>query len=177
MLAWRTRRWRGLGWRRRAGRLIGDRLDEIFPGHGIRPDELVGDLPIGRRQLVEIARAFTVTDRPVRLVILDEPTSALDAVVADQLLAHVRRFVAGGGSCILISHLLGEILAAADEVMVMRDGRAVVSRPASEFTRDSLVAAMGTVTQPERQEAIRMRLIAPPPPGRGSVRAPPTVPS
>ena len=142
----------GLGWRRRAGQLIGDRLDELFPGHGIRPDELVGDLPIGRRQLVEIARAFTVTDRPVRLVILDEPTSALDAVVADQLLAHVRRFVAGGGSCILISHILGEILVAADEIMVMRDGRAVVTRPASEFTRDSLVAAMGTVTQPERQE-------------------------
>ncbi len=145
---------RGWGWRGRAARLIGEMLDEIFPGHGIGPDELVGDLPIGRRQLVEIARAFTVTDRPVRLVILDEPTSSLDAVVADQLLAFVRRFVAGGGSCILISHLLGEILAAADEVMVMRDGRAVASRPAAEFTRDSLVAAMGTTAQPGQQEAL-----------------------
>lgn len=144
---------RGWGWRGRAAGMIGTMLDQIFPGHGIGPDELVGDLPIGRRQLVEIARAFTVTDRPVRLVILDEPTSSLDAVVADQLLAFVRRFVGQGGSCILISHLLGEILTAADEVMVMRDGRAVTTRAAAAFTRDGLVAAMGTVTQPERQEA------------------------
>ena len=56
------------GWRGRAARLIGEMLDAIFPGHGIGPDELVGDLPIGRRQLVEIARAFTVTDRPGRTV-------------------------------------------------------------------------------------------------------------
>ena len=143
---------RGWGWRGRAAGLIGAMLDQIFPGHGIGPGDLVGDLPIGRRQLVEIARAFTVTDRPVRLVILDEPTSSLDAVVAEQLLAFVRRFVGQGGSCILISHLLGEILTAADEVMVMRDGRAVTTRPAAEFTRDGLVAAMGTVAQPERQE-------------------------
>ncbi len=47
--------------------------------------------------MVEIARAFTVTDSRLRLVILDEPTSSLDAV-AEQLLAFVRRFVAGGGS-------------------------------------------------------------------------------
>ncbi|MFO1048948.1 MAG: sugar ABC transporter ATP-binding protein [Geminicoccaceae bacterium] len=145
---------RGRGWRRRAGRLIGERLDEIFPGHGIGAGELVGDLPIGRRQLVEIARAFTVTERPVRLVILDEPTSSLDAVVADQLLAFVRRFVAGGGSCILISHLLGEVLAAADQVMVMRDGREVMTRVAADFTRDSLVAAMGAVAQPERHDLL-----------------------
>ena len=64
----------GRGWRQRAGRLIVARLDEIFPGHGIGAGDLVGDLAIGQRQLVEIARAFTVTDMPARLVILDEPT-------------------------------------------------------------------------------------------------------
>src|SRR5271167_3515866 len=39
---------RGFGWRRRAGALIGDKLDEIFPGHGISPSALVRDLAIGR---------------------------------------------------------------------------------------------------------------------------------
>ena len=86
----------GLGWRRRSGRLILDKLDEIFPGHGIAPGDVVGDLSIARRQMVEIARAFSVTDTPVSLVILDEPTSSLDAHVAGQLLAFVRRFVGGG---------------------------------------------------------------------------------
>src|SRR5437660_5323271 len=65
----------GWGWRRRAGRLIVKKLDEIFPGHGISSDTLVGDLPIGKRQMIEVARAFTVTSDPLHLVILDEPTS------------------------------------------------------------------------------------------------------
>jgi ribose transport system ATP-binding protein len=41
----------GFGWRRRAGRLIVDKLDEIFPGHGVRPGDLVQDLTIGRKQM------------------------------------------------------------------------------------------------------------------------------
>ena len=60
---------RGFGWRRRAGLLIRDKLDEIFPGHGVAADDLVQDLSIGRRQMVEIARAFSVSDQPARLVL------------------------------------------------------------------------------------------------------------
>src|SRR5438132_2590660 len=51
----------GWGWRRRAGELIGGKLDEIFPGHGIASDTIIGDLPIGKRQMIEVARAFTIT--------------------------------------------------------------------------------------------------------------------
>jgi ribose transport system ATP-binding protein len=69
----------GWGWRRRAGGLIRGKLDEIFPGHGISADAVVGDLSIGKRQMVEVARAFTITEAPLHLVILDEPTSSLDS--------------------------------------------------------------------------------------------------
>jgi len=144
---------RGLGWRRRAGKLILDQLDEIFPGHSISPGEVVGDLGIARRQMVEIARAFSVTDTPVKLVILDEPTSSLDSYLAGQLLDFVKRFVAGGGAVILISHLLGEILDTASRVIVMRDGAVVAGRPAAEFSRDSLVAAMGSVARDADESA------------------------
>jgi ribose transport system ATP-binding protein len=137
----------GLGWRKRAGALILDKLDEIFPGHRIKAEDIVGDLTLGRRQMIEVARAFSETDTPVRLVILDEPTSSLDSVVAAQLLDFVRRFVAAGGSCILISHLLGEILAYSDRIVVMRDGRVVDARLAADFTRESLVASMGSVAR------------------------------
>ncbi|MEP0324749.1 sugar ABC transporter ATP-binding protein [Bauldia litoralis] len=137
----------GFGWRRRAGALIIDQLDRIFPGHGIAAGDNVGDLSIARRQMVEIARAFSVTDTAAALVILDEPTSSLDAHVAAQLLAFVRDFVAAGGSCILISHLLGEIIETADRIIVMRDGKVVAERAGSGFTRDSLVAAMGSVAK------------------------------
>jgi ribose transport system ATP-binding protein len=139
----------GLGWRRRAERLMGEMLDAIFPGHGIEPRTPVGDFSIARRQMVEIARAFTVTDVPARVVILDEPTSSLDAVLAGQLLAHVKRFTAAGGAVILISHLLGEILESADRIAVMRDGQVVALDRAAAFDRGSLVRAMGSVAARE----------------------------
>ncbi len=136
---------RGLGWRRRAANLISAKLDEIFSGHDISASDVVSDLSIGRRQMVEIARAFTVTDEPLDLVILDEPTSSLDAQTASQLLAFVRRFVANGKSCILISHILGEVLGNTDRIVVMRDGKVVVADAAKSFDRARLVAAMGSV--------------------------------
>ncbi len=138
---------KGFGWRRRAAELIARKLDEVFPGHGIASREIVGDLSIAKRQMVEIARAFTVTEAPADLVILDEPTSSLDSVVAEQLLAFVRHHVAAGGACILISHLLGEVLSTADRIVVLRDGAVVDVRPAADFTRDSLVSAMGSVAE------------------------------
>ncbi|MGI9511781.1 MAG: ATP-binding cassette domain-containing protein, partial [Anderseniella sp.] len=138
---------RGFGWRRRASDLISKKLDEIFPGHGITVSDVIGDLAIGQRQMVEIARAFTETDTPVRLVILDEPTSSLDAVIAERLLAYVRKTVGTGTSCILISHLLGEILSTCNRIVVMRDATVVTSRLTTEFTHGSLVAAMGSVAE------------------------------
>ncbi len=134
---------RGFGWRRRAGALIGAKLDEVFPGHGIAPDAVVGDFSIGKRQMIEIARAFTLTTAPVNLVILDEPTSSLDGQTASQLFAFLRRSVESGMSCILISHLLGEIISTSDHVAVMRDGRVVAGGPTSAFDRGKLVVAMG----------------------------------
>jgi ribose transport system ATP-binding protein len=77
------------------------------------------------------------------MVILDEPTSSLDAETARQLLAHVRRAVASGISCVLISHILGEVLDTSDRVVVMRDGKVVADAAAAGLTRDGLVAAMG----------------------------------
>lgn len=143
---------KGWGWKKRAGQMILKKLDEIFPGHGISPDDVVGDLSIGHRQIVEIARAFTVSDEPLHLVILDEPTSSLDSVTAEQLLSFVRKVVAKGQSCILISHLLGEVLSTSDRIVVMRDGGVVVVKPAAEFDRDSLVTTMGNVTDKEKIE-------------------------
>jgi ribose transport system ATP-binding protein len=136
-------RLRGFGWRRRAGRLIMSRLDEMFPDHGISTDTIVSDLSIGRRQMVEIAPAFTNTDDPLRLVILDEPTSSLDPSTSRQLLSFMCRFVEGGGSTILISHLLHEVRDFCDRIVVMRDGRVVADDATGGFNRGKLIATMG----------------------------------
>ena len=138
---------RGIGWKKRARKLIKEQLDEIFPDHGISTEDIIGDLSIVKRQMVEIARAFTITDEPLHLVILDEPTSSLDAVTAKQLLEYVRKVVDMNQSCILISHLLGEVLNYTDRISVMKDGQVVSERPAREFNRDELVAAMGSIIE------------------------------
>ena len=147
----------GWGWKSKARNLIRSKLDEIFPGHGIDVDQEAGDLDIGQRQMAEIARAFTETDEPLRVVILDEPTSSLDAVTAKQLLTFMRREVARGVSTILISHLLGDVLDHCDRIAVMKDGKVVAEKQAKSFTRQSLVEAMGTAAEKKTGRAINAR--------------------
>ena len=159
----------GWGSLHRAGEMIVGKLDEIFPGHGIAGTDIVGDLSIGRRQMVEVARAFTRSSDPITLVILDEPTSSLDAHASSQLLAFVRRAVAGGISCIFISHLLNEVLASTDRIVVMRDGKVSAAGSTSSFDREKLVAAMVglpkeravSIAETQRADApVRVRLRA-----------------
>lgn len=136
---------KGIGWRKAAAKVIIDQLDQIFPGHGISPSAEVGSLSIAQRQMVEIARAFSSVEKKIEVVILDEPTSSLDQNSAAQLVAFVRGFVGQGGSVVLISHLLGEILEASDKIVVMKDGRTVAVDEARNFDRDTLVREMGDV--------------------------------
>ncbi|MFA6153713.1 sugar ABC transporter ATP-binding protein [Mesorhizobium sp.] len=157
----------GWGSLRRADEMIVGQLDEIFPGHGIAGTDIVGELSIGRRQMIEVARAFTRASDPIALVILDEPTSSLDTHASSQLLAFVRRAVAGGTSCIFISHLLNEVLASTDRIVVMRDGKVSAAGATSSLDREKLVAAMvglpkerpaGVVAAQRADAPVRVRL-------------------
>ena len=138
---------RGWNWRAKALALVERQLQDIFPGHGIDCDSTIDDLSIAERQMVEIAVSFAGLHEKPKLVILDEPTSSLDAGLAAQLMAYIRRFVSEGGSVLLISHILGEILTTSDRIVVMKDGRVVTSRAASEFSTRTLVEAMGNVVR------------------------------
>ncbi len=152
----------GFGWRKRAKEVIERSLDAVFPGHGIASDRSVGELSIAERQMVEIAMAFSDAGVAPRLVILDEPTSSLDASLAEQMLTYVRHFVAAGGSVILISHILNEILSTASRIVVMKDGRIVADRPAADWTDQSLVEAMGSVVKGEAHRRATRDLAAAP---------------
>jgi ribose transport system ATP-binding protein len=166
----------GFGWPRRARRLIGASLDAIFPGHAIGTDAPIGALPIGQRQMVEIARIFTETDRALRLVILDEPTSSLGARAAEQLLDFIRQAAARGIACLFVSHRLQEVLSHTDRVVVMRDGAVVADAPAAGLTRARLVAHLGMTgdeTAPAeiaREASVRPLRVDLPLPG-GALRA------
>lgn len=143
------RRLRGLGWRAQAERLISSKLDEIFPGHGIDIRSKVGDMPIVRQQMVEVARALTVADEPLALVILDEPTSALGDETARQLLTYVNKAKQAGLSFMMITHRLNEIYEIADKIAVMKDGAVVAIKSADALPKDQLVELMGGVTEGE----------------------------
>lgn len=134
---------RGVGWRKRARRIIEAQLDAIFPGHSLRGSDIVGDLSLTQQQMVEIARAFSCVDSPVKVVILDEPTSSLDKYTAEQLLGFVRQAATNGITSILITHMLGEMLRCADRVMVMRDGSVVATLDAAGLSKEAIIRAMG----------------------------------
>jgi len=108
-------------------------------GLDISPDTLVGSLPIGRRQLVEIARALS-TD--ARILIMDEPTSSLTGEEAETLFAVIRELRASEVSVIYISHRLGEVQGLADCVLVLRDGENAGELSADQITHDNMVGLM-----------------------------------
>ncbi|MEM7734623.1 MAG: sugar ABC transporter ATP-binding protein [Deinococcota bacterium] len=156
---------RGWGWRNRARKLIQDSLDTIFPDHGVPLSAQIASLPLVKRQMVEIARAFTMsdnkTDAEIKLIILDEPTSSLDATSSAQLLNYLHSFVQAGGSCVFISHMLNEVLEVAERIIVMRDAQVVadklVTSETGELRKDDLVALMGDVAAEVEQHSQRQQ--------------------
>lgn len=125
--------------RRREQRALAREALANIGAHGIDPDMKVAALPIGQRQMVEIAK---VLQRDARLLILDEPTAALSRAEAARLGELVRELAGRGIAILYVTHLLGEVLALADAATVMRNGRAVWSARGEEITRASLVGAI-----------------------------------
>ncbi|MBV9490530.1 MAG: ABC transporter ATP-binding protein, partial [Verrucomicrobia bacterium] len=147
-----------LGWRP-AGRWL--RRDAVAKsiistsrryGLDVHPDELVKDLPFGRRQRVEIIKTIL---RGAELLILDEPTSNLSPPEVSGLLDALRRLRDEGRSVIFISHKLGEVLEVCDDVVVLRGGEVVGTCAAREATRPALARLMvgQDLATPKRAEA------------------------
>jgi ribose transport system ATP-binding protein len=133
----------GMGWRSKAERMIRSTLDAIFPGHDIHPRDVVENLSLSQRQVVEIAKAFCGPRGHLKLVILDEPTSALDARTSRQLTDFVNSLSGGSLSVIYISHLLDEVLACTNRVAVLKDGSNAGVLETREATRQAIIELMG----------------------------------
>ncbi len=108
-------------------------------GLDIAPRTLVERLSIGRRQLVEIAKALAVN---ARIVIMDEPTSSLSEREADLLFGVIRSLRARGVSVVYISHRLREVQALADRVTVLRDGRNAGELAGADIRPEQMVSLM-----------------------------------
>ncbi|MEV6597617.1 multiple monosaccharide ABC transporter ATP-binding protein [Actinoplanes sp. NPDC051346] len=105
------------------------------------PTTPVLDLGVGKQQLVEIAKAIS---KRVRLLILDEPTAALNDEDSEHLLDLLRGFREQGITCVIISHKLNEVMAVADRVTILRDGRTISTLGVAEdeVTEDRIISGM-----------------------------------
>lgn len=114
---------------------------ELLSGLGIdiAPTEIVGNLNIALRQMVEIAKALLID---ARVVVMDEPTSSLTEEEVETLLKLVRQLRSKGVSVIYVSHRMREIFEIADRITVMRDGAVVGVRDAKTTTPNDLVHMM-----------------------------------
>ncbi len=105
----------------------------------IHPSSLVKDLPLSRRQMVEIAKALA---RKPRLMILDEATSALTQSDVERVFGVVKQLRAEGMALIYISHRMHEIAELADDCTVFRNGRSIESYPAGSKSDQQVVELM-----------------------------------
>ena len=103
---------------------VAKRVRELSHDYGldIDPNALVGNLPVGVQQRVEIVKALY---RNAQILILDEPTAVLTPQEADELFVIMRELTKRGVSIIFITHKLKEVLAVADRITVMRAGKVV----------------------------------------------------
>ncbi len=101
-------------------------LDSV--GLEVNPATLVRELPVGKQQMVEIAKALSIN---ARVLIMDEPTSSLSQRETENLFEVIKDLRERGVSIVYISHRLGEVKELADRVSVLRDGE-----NAGELTRE-----------------------------------------
>ncbi|GIG30311.1 multiple monosaccharide ABC transporter ATP-binding protein [Cellulomonas marina] len=105
------------------------------------PTTPVGQLGVGKQQLIEIAKALS---KEVRLLILDEPTAALNDDDSEHLLGLLRHLKEQGVTSIIISHKLNEIAEIADSTTIIRDGQSIktLDMVADEVTQDRIISLM-----------------------------------
>ncbi len=102
-------------------------------------DKPVDEMPVGLQQRVEILKALY---RGVRILILDEPTAVLTPAEGAGLLAGLREFARNGGTVLLVTHKLKDVLAWTDHLTVFRAGRVVATMTTRETSIGVVAEAM-----------------------------------
>lgn len=103
------------------------------------PKTLVGELSIGKQQMVEIAKALSLN---AQIIIMDEPTDALTDKEALKLFEVIRELKKEGRSIVYISHRLKEVFEVCDYATILRDGAFIAEHPTEELTEDMIVELM-----------------------------------
>jgi simple sugar transport system ATP-binding protein len=120
---------------------VAERVAELSHQYGlaVNPRARVQDLSVGAQQRVEIVKALY---RGADILILDEPTSVLTPQETDDLFKVLRELVGQGHTVIFITHKLDEVMAVADRITVLRDGRRITTGAAAETSKAELARMM-----------------------------------
>ncbi len=120
---------------------VAARIREISELYGLEvdPDAYIKDLPVGIQQRVEIIK---VLYRQADILILDEPTAVLTPQEVDGLFKILRSLVEKGKSMIFITHKLKEVMALANRITVLRNGRTVGTVTPGEVSPEKLASMM-----------------------------------
>src|SRR3954469_24230654 len=105
----------------------------------VPPDRLVADLSVGEAQRVEILKTLY---RGAKILILDEPTAVLSPPEVRELWQVLRSLRDAGGTVVLITHKLDEVIEVSDAITVMRQGRTVARMPTRGATPQAIARAM-----------------------------------
>lgn len=127
----------GINDRRRMNAATAEILKQLAVPFG--PNTLVGDLSLGERQLVEIARAISAN---ARVIVMDEPTTSLSTRETELLFGVIARLKQAGVAIVYISHRMEEIYQLADRCSVLRDGGYVGTLARDELSAPRLVSMM-----------------------------------
>ena len=107
--------------------------------HDLDPAEIVGNLTVGRQQMVEIAKALLIN---AKVLVMDEPSSSLSNAEIVEMFRIVRELRAMGTAIVYISHRLGELHHIVDDVTIMRDGHYITEGKFEDFTMEQIIANM-----------------------------------
>ena len=126
-------------------------------GIGISLDEhlVVGGLPVGYMQFIEIARE--VDKENARLLVFDEPTAVLTETEASELLRAMKQLSERGIAQLFITHRLEEVMEVADRITVLRDGELVQTLDRGDATVERLAELMIGRAIPDRDRGERAR--------------------
>ena len=102
-------------------------------------DRPVRRMSVAQQQTIEICKSLV---RKARLIVMDEPTAALTDREIEALFGLIKRLQAQGVAFVYISHRLEELPQIADRITVLRDGRAIETRPIAQMPRDELIHLM-----------------------------------
>ncbi|MEL7608062.1 MAG: ABC transporter ATP-binding protein [Bacillota bacterium] len=135
-----------LGTRRKKSELldmknVNERVKALFDEYRLPldPKRIVGSLPVGLQQRVEIMKALY---KGARILVLDEPTAVLTPMEIKELFHIVKQLTEAGKSVVFISHKLDEVMEVSDRVLVLRQGKVMGEVKTADTTKNELIRMM-----------------------------------